>query len=121
MYDTIDIIAAGLSIILTCAGIACTIGGSICLFSNKNGSEECYLSFAIGVSILLGVLAISLFLWGLNKLDSISLKRKATSRSSGPILPLSSSPNAPSKSLKIHKNSLAQAHRQADRPRSLTQ
>jgi len=112
MYDYIDIATYTFSVLLISAGIGCTIGGSICLFVNKNNSQECYISFAIGASIMICVLGISLFLWGLHKLESTS--------SSGPILPLSSSPSAASKSLKIHKNSLAHAQ-QADRPRSLTQ
>ena len=112
MYDYIDIATYTFGVLLISAGIGCTIGGSICLFVNKNNSQECYIAFAVGVSIIICVLGISLFLWGLHKLESTS--------SSGPILPLSSSPSAASKSQKTHKKPLTQAQ-PADRPRSLTQ
>lgn len=75
------------------ATVSLLIGGSICMFVNKNTSEECYMAFAAGISLLIFLVAMSIFFIIMRCLDS-SLK---------PILPLSSSPSAPSRILVSRK------------------
>ena len=75
--------------ILTTIGLL--IGGSVCMFVNHDTSQECYVSFAIGLSFLVCITMTSIFFSIVHCVDS-----------SGPILPsgkLSSLPSSPSKTL----------------------
>jgi len=76
------------SVIAILTTIGLLIGGSVCMFVNHDTSQECYVSFAIGLSFLVCIIMSTIFFSIVHCVDS-----------SGPTLPLSSSPSSPSKTL----------------------
>lgn len=71
------------------------IGGCVCFFVNNDKSEPCYITFAISLSMCVALVTFTIFFGMVEYCYSTSVP----SVSSGPILPLSSSPNSPSKIL----------------------
>jgi hypothetical protein len=70
------------------------IGGCVCFFVNNDKSEPCYITFAISLSMCVALVSFTIFFGIVEYCDS-----SMPSVSSGPILPLSSSPSNPSKIL----------------------
>jgi len=86
------LILFGITVITT---IGLITGGSICMYVNNDKSQECSFVFAIGLGFLVCIIAMSIF-FGIIEYFDPSLSSPSPS---GPILPLSSSPSGPSKTL----------------------
>ena len=71
------------------------IGGCVCYFVNNDRSEPCYVTFAISLSMCVAIVAFAIFFGIAEYCERIT----SSVISSGPILPLSSSPSNPSKIL----------------------
>ena len=102
-----------ISSIFVISAISLTIGGGVCLFHYHKYSQECYLTFSIGICLFMLILAITFMICIINYLDNqpicyppsslycpLPFRLIWESSPSGPILPLSSSPNALSRNQK---------------------
>ena len=79
---------------------ALLIGGCVCFFVNKDKGDPCYITLGLGLSFSLGIVVMSIFFCIVEYLDP-AVPTSPLAISSGPILPLSSLPSAPSKILVI--------------------
>lgn len=80
---------------------ALLIGGCVCFFVNKDKGDPCYITLGLGLSFSLGIVVMSIFFCIIEYLDPAVPTSQPLAISSGPILPLSSLPSAPSKILVI--------------------
>ena len=72
----------------------------MCFFVNKDKGDPCYITLGLGLSFSLGIVVMSIFFCIVEYLDP-AVPTSPLAISSGPILPLSSLPSAPSKILVI--------------------
>ena len=72
----------------------------MCFFVNKDKADPCYITLGLGLSFSLGIVVMSIFFCIVEYLDP-AVPTSPLAISSGPILPLSSLPSAPSKILVI--------------------
>lgn len=71
--------------------LACITGGAVCMFVNHDTSQACYMTFGIGISLLILIISISLFFL-IIEICSSSFQQSHSGRT----LPLSSLPTVKS-------------------------
>jgi hypothetical protein len=73
----------------------------VCFFVNKDKGDPCYITLGLGLSFSLGIVVMSIFFCIIEYSCPPDTIISPLAISSGPILPLSSLPSAPSKILVI--------------------